>query len=81
MPIKRHDGKGRQEQHQFHGGVFFAVGAEIEDEPDRIPLFESFRIRHLEVFFGVASPHAQQEIHGDHGHFVEEIEEEQIQAT
>ena len=28
----------------------------------------------------MAPPHAQEEIHGDHGHFVEEIQEEQIQG-
>src|SRR6185295_13431420 len=69
----------REEEHQFHRGVFFTVGPEVENEPDRIPQLEAFWIRHLVVCFRVASPHAQQEIHGNHGHFVEEEEKEQIQ--
>ena len=31
------------------------------------------------ILFGVASPHAQEQVHGDDGHFIEEIEKEEIQ--
>ena len=69
----------REEQCEFHRGVFFAVRPEVQNEPDRIPKLAAFGIGHAQIPLGMTPPHAQQQIHGQHRHFIKEVEEEQVQ--
>ena len=69
----------REEQRQFHRGVFLAVRPEVQDEPDRIPKLPAFLIGHAQIAFGMTAPHAQQHVHGQDRHFIKEVEEEQVQ--
>ena len=73
------DCSGGQEQGELHGGVFFAVAGKIEDKARGIPQVLAFRAGHLEVSLGVAAPDAEQRIHGDDRHLIEEVQKDQIQ--
>src|SRR5207249_4712214 len=77
---ERDDRSDGQKQRQLHRGVFLAVGGKVEDEPDRIALFQAFGIGHVQVALGMAAPDSQQEVHRDDRHLIKEIEEEQVQG-
>ena len=76
---QRDHGPHREEQGQLHRGILLAVRREVEDETDRVAFLQSLGVGHVQIPLGVAAPHAQQHIHRDDRHLVEEIQEEHVQ--
>ena len=70
MPIKAATANAERTGPASWPRIPLLLAPKVENEADGIALFQAFRIGHLEVLLRVTAPHAQEQIHGDHGHFM-----------